>query len=196
MNYLAHVYLSRENIDLAIGNFIADNIKGNNYKKFNINWQKGILLHRFIDSYTDSHYIFREHSKLFFDSHRHYSRVLIDIFYDHFLAKNWKKYSHISLENFEFDFCKSLAQNLNKFPIEMSNKIRFFICQKWFTKYSSIKGLIYILEKMDNKTQYESKFVTSIEKFISFAPEMESQFFIFFEDMINNVNIYFKEKEL
>tara|TARA_B100001093_G_C26706862_1_gene961611 strand:+ start:578 stop:1168 length:591 start_codon:yes stop_codon:yes gene_type:complete len=196
MNYLAHVYLSRENIDLAIGNFIADNIKGNNYKKFNINWQKGILLHRFIDSYTDSHYIFREHSKLFFDSHRHYSRVLIDIFYDHFLAKNWKKYSHISLENFEFDFCKSLAQNLNKFPNEMSNKIRFFICQKWFTKYSSIKGLIYILEKMDNKTQYESKFVTSIEKFISFAPEMESQFFIFFEDMINNVNIYFKEKEL
>ena len=196
MNYLAHVYLSRENIDLAIGNFIADNIKGNNYKKFNINWQKGILLHRFIDSYTDSHYIFREHSKLFFDSHRHYSRVLIDIFYDHFLAKNWKKYSHISLENFEFDFCKSLAKNLNKFPNEMSNKIRFFICQKWFTKYSSIKGLIYILEKMDNKTQYESKFVTSIEKFISFAPEMESQFFIFFEDMINNVNIYFKKKEL
>ena len=196
MNYLAHVYLSRENIDLAIGNFIADNIKGNNYKKFNINWQKGILLHRFIDSYTDSHYIFREHSKLFFDSHRHYSRVLIDIFYDHFLAKNWKKYSRISLENFEFNFCKSLAQNLNKFPNEMSNKIRFFICQKWFTKYSSIKGLIYILEKMDNKTQYESKFVTSIEKFISFAPEMESQFFIFFEDMINNVNIYFKEKEL
>ncbi|MBU78828.1 MAG: ACP phosphodiesterase [Flavobacteriales bacterium] len=196
MNYLAHVYLSRENIDLAIGNFIADNIKGNNYKKFNINWQKGILLHRFIDSYTDSHYIFREHSKLFFDSHRHYSRVLIDIFYDHFLAKNWKKYSHISLENFEFDFCKSLAQNLNKFPNEISNKIRFFICQKWFTKYSSIKGLIYILEKMDNKTQYESKFVTSIEKFISFAPEMESQFFIFFEDMINNVNIYFKKKEL
>ena len=50
MNYLAHVYLSRENIDLAIGNFIADNIKGNNYKKFNINCQKGILLHRFIDS--------------------------------------------------------------------------------------------------------------------------------------------------
>ena len=196
MNYLAHVYLSRENIDLAIGNFIADNIKGINYKKFNVNWQKGILLHRFIDSYTDSHYIFREHSKLFFDSHRHYSRVLIDIFYDHFLAKNWKKYSHISLENFEFDFCKSLAKNLNKFPNEMSNKIRFFICQKWFTKYSSIKGLIYILEKMDNKTQYESKFVTSIEKFISFAPEMESQFFIFFEDMINNVNIYFKEKEL
>ena len=78
----------------------------------------------------------------------------------------------------------------------MKCKIRFFICQKWFTKYSSIKGLIYILEKMDNKTQYESKFVTSIEKFISFAPEMESQFFIFFEDMINNVNIYFKEKEL
>ena len=52
MNYLAHAYLSGSNKDIAIGNFIADNIKGNNYKKFNINWQKGILLHRFIDSYT------------------------------------------------------------------------------------------------------------------------------------------------
>ena len=196
MNYLAHVYLSRENIDLAIGNFIADNIKGNNYKKFNINWQKGILLHRFIDSYTDSHYIFREHSKIFFNSHRHYSRVLIDIFYDHFLAENWKKYSQISLVNFEYDFCKSLTKNLNKFPNEISNKIRFFINQNWFTKYSSIKGLIYILKKMDNKTQFDSNLVTSIEKFISFAPEMETQFFIFFEDMINNVNIYFNEKEL
>ena len=49
---------------------------------------------------------------------------------------------------------------------------------------------------MDNKTQFDSNLVTSIEKFISFAPEMERQFFIFFEDMINNVNIYFKEKEL
>ena len=59
MNYLAHVYLSGENIDLAIGNFIADYVKGNYYKKLNINWQKGILLHTFIDSYTDFHYIFR-----------------------------------------------------------------------------------------------------------------------------------------
>ena len=52
MNYLAHVYLSGENIDLAIGNFIADYVKGNYYKKLNINWQKGILLHRFIYGFS------------------------------------------------------------------------------------------------------------------------------------------------
>tara|TARA_Y100000768_G_scaffold388281_1_gene383271 strand:+ start:4894 stop:5484 length:591 start_codon:yes stop_codon:yes gene_type:complete len=196
MNYLAHAYLSRNNKDIAIGNFIADNIKGNNYKKFNINWQKGILLHRFIDSYTDSHYIFREHSKLFFNSHRHYSRVLIDIFYDHFLAKNWKKYSLTSLVSFELDFYKTLKENLNKFPSDILHKINFFIDQNLFTKYSSIDGLIYVLKKMENKTVYESNLVTSIDKFISFSPKMELQFFIFFEDMINAVNKYFIEEHL
>ena len=196
MNYLAHAYLSRNNKDIAIGNFIADNIKGNNYKKFNINWQKGILLHRFIDSYTDSHYIFREHSKLFFNSHRHYSRVLIDIFYDHFLAKNWKKYSLTSLVSFELDFYRTLKENLNKFPSDILYKINFFINQNLFTKYSSIDGLIYVLKKMENKTVYESNLVTSIDKFISFSPKMELQFFIFFEDMINAVNKYFIEEHL
>ena len=196
MNYLAHAYLSGNNKDIAIGNFIADNIKGNNYKKFNINWQKGILLHRFIDSYTDSHYIFRKHSKLFFNSHRHYSRVLIDIFYDHFLAKNWKKYNLTSLVSFELDFYKTLKENLNKFPSNILHKINFFINQNLFTKYSSIDGLIYILKKMENKTVYESNLVTSIDKFISFSPKMELQFFIFFEDMINAVNKYFIEEQL
>ena len=196
MNYLAHAYLSGSNKDIAIGNFIADNIKGNNYKKFNINWQKGIFLHRFIDSYTDSHYIFREHSKLFFNSHRHYSRVLIDIFYDHFLAKNWKKYSLTSLVSFELDFYKTLKENLNKFPSDILHKINFFIDQNLFTKYSSIDGLIYVLKKMENKTVYESNLVTSIDKFISFSPKMELQFFIFFEDMINAVNKYFIEEHL
>lgn len=196
MNYLAHVYLSGNNKDVAVGNFIADSIKGNNYKKFNVNWQKGILLHRFIDSYTDSHIVFKEHSKLFFSSHRHYSRVLIDIFYDHFLAKNWKRYSLTSLETFEFDFCKTLKENLNKLPNDISHKINFFIDQNWFTKYSSIQGLIYILEKMENKTLYKSNLVTSIDKFISFSPKMESQFFIFFDDIIKAVNKYFIEKQL
>ena len=196
MNYLAHVYLSGNNKDIAIGNFIADSVKGNNYKKFNIKWQKGIILHRFIDSYTDSHKVFKEHSKLFFNSHRHYSRVLIDIFYDHFLAKNWKKYSLTSLVSFELNFYKTLKENLNKMPRDISNKINFFINQNLFTKYSSIDGLIYILEKMDGKTVYESNLVTSIDKFISFSPKMELQFFIFFEEMINAVNKYFIEKRL
>ena len=196
MNYLAHVYLSGNNKDIVIGNFITNNIKGNNYKKFNINWQKGILLHRFIDSYTDSHYIFREHSKLFFNSHRHYSRVLIDIFYDHFLAKNWKKYSLTTLVSFELDFYKTLKENINKFPSDILNKINFFINQNLFTKYSSIEGLIHVLKKMEKKTVYESNLATSIDKFISFSPKMELQFFIFFEDMINAVNKYFIEENI
>ena len=70
MNYLAHVYLSGDNIDIAIGNFISDCVKGNRYKSYPVKWQEGILLHRFIDTYTDSHEIFKNHSRLFFDSEK------------------------------------------------------------------------------------------------------------------------------
>ncbi len=94
------------------------------------------------------------------------------------------------------DFYKTLKENLNKFPSDILHKINFFIDQNLFTKYSSIDGLIYVLKKMENKTVYESNLVTSIDKFISFSPKMELQFFIFFEDMINAVNKYFIEEHL
>ncbi|MBL30643.1 MAG: ACP phosphodiesterase [Flavobacteriaceae bacterium] len=196
MNYLAHVYLSGDNMDIAIGNFIADDIKGNNYKDYKLDWQRGILLHRFIDSFTDSHKIFRDHSKLFFNSHRHYSRVLVDIYYDYFLAKNWTKYSSLSLPKFETNFSDHLKKNLNRFPNKLFNKISFFINHKLFSKYSSIEGLSFILKKMDIKTKYKSNMSDSINKFILFAPEMEIDFFIFFEDLIYNVNSYLNKEIL
>ena len=55
MNFLAHIYLSGENENIKIGNFIADAIKGNKYKEYSTEIQQGVLLHRYIDSFTDTH---------------------------------------------------------------------------------------------------------------------------------------------
>ena len=191
MNYLAHVYLSGNNQDIAIGNFIADSIKGNKYKEYPILWQKGVFLHRFIDSYTDSHTIFRDHSRLFFDSHRHYSRVLVDIFYDHLLAKNWNKYCNISLEDFSEIFYKNLLINKNKLPLKVKSSLKYLIKENWFKSYSTIEGLNKILIKMESRTKYPSKLSSNIEKFVSLLPLIEQRFFIFFNDIQNAVNNQF-----
>lgn len=183
MNYLAHVYLSGDNIDVAIGNFISDCIKGNKYKSYPVRWQKGILLHRFIDSYTDSHEIFKNHSKLFFDSHRHYSRVLIDMFYDHLLAKNWSKYSNVSLNEFSKEFYYNLKLNQENLPLKIKSSLKYLIRDDWFNSYSTIEGLRLVLSRMESRTSFPSRLSSSTDKFVSLISLIEPQFFIFFEDI-------------
>ena len=100
MNFLAHIYLSGDNELVKIGNFMADNITGNKYEHFPEDVQKGIMLHRAIDSYTDAHPVFRQGTKRLHPVYHHYAGVIMDMFYDHFLAKNWQDYHHLPLKQY------------------------------------------------------------------------------------------------
>ncbi len=86
MNFLAHIYLSGDNDEIKLGNFIGDYIKGNAYNKYPPLIRKGILLHRKIDYFTDSHPIVRNHKSFFYDKYHKYAGIIIDIIYDHFLS--------------------------------------------------------------------------------------------------------------
>ena len=90
MNYLAHIYLSGGKKHTTIGNFIADGIRGNKYKTYPAEVQIGIQLHREIDTFTDAHPIFRKSTKRLHKGYSHYSGVIVDIFYDHFLARPYR----------------------------------------------------------------------------------------------------------
>jgi len=180
---LAHVYLSGNDIELAMGNFIADSVKGNKYNEYPMRWQKGILLHRFIDSYTDSHLIFKSHAKLFFNSHRHYSRVLIDMYYDHILAKNWSNYHEKSLKDFSNQFYKKLLENEDHLPLKVKSSLKYLISDNWFNLYSTIDGLKRILAQMESRIKYTSKLSESTDKFVSLLYIIEPEFFLFFEDI-------------
>jgi len=193
MNYLAHIYLSGNNEDIALGNFIADSVKGNRYKNYPTLWQRGIMLHRFIDSFTDSHKIFRSHSKLFFNSHRHYSRVLVDMFYDHLLAKNWSKYNHLTLDKYSNEFYRKLLENKDKLPLRLKSSLKYLIKDNWFKSYATIEGLSKTLKLMESRTSYPSELSTSVEKFVSLLPIIEPQFFLFFEDIQNTMKINLTE---
>ena len=70
MNYLAHIFLSPENDLVTIGNFMADHVKGNKYKLYAPDLQKGILLHRQIDSFTDAHELVRKSKRRHFKQKR------------------------------------------------------------------------------------------------------------------------------
>ena len=186
MNYLAHIYLSGTNDLLKIGNFMADSIKGNDYEKYAPEIKKGILLHRHIDSFTDSHPIYRRSKHRLHEKYGHYSGVIMDILYDHFLAKNWSKFSDEKLEDYANDFYQLLQDNYDILTERIKGMMPYMIARNWFVSYASIAGLEMILFQMDYKTKHRANMQEAIVELQDFYTEFESEFFLFFEELIKS----------
>ena len=140
MNFLAHLYLSGDSDELKIGNFIADAVKGKAHEKFPAPIQKGIILHRRIDSFTDSHPIVLESCKRLWDKYRHYSPVIIDIFYDHFLAANWKNYSELQLDEFADNCYRLIENNVENLPEKIKIMLPYMKAHNWLVNYAQVEG--------------------------------------------------------
>jgi acyl carrier protein phosphodiesterase len=183
MNFLAHIYLSGENELLKIGNFMADSVKGNDYEKFETEIKKGILLHRHIDSFTDAHPIYRKSKHRLHEKYGHYSGVIMDISYDHFLAKNWGKYSNEKLEDYATDFYQLLQDNYKILTDRAKGMLPYMIGRNWLVSYASIEGLEMILFQMDYRTKHRAHMQEAIVEIQGFYTEFESEFFAFFEEL-------------
>ena len=186
MNYLAHIYLSGTNDLLKIGNFMADSIKGNTYKLFDDEITKGILLHRHIDSFTDAHPIYRKSKHRLHEKYGHYSGVIMDILYDHFLAKNWTSYSDESLENYAANFYNLLENNEAILTEKIKSIIPYMIEQNWLLSYASLTGIEKILYQMDYRTKHRVHMQEAMVELEAFYLEFEEEFFLFFDELIKS----------
>ncbi len=192
MNFLAHIYLSGDNDLLKIGNFMADSIRGNSYLDYPDELRKGILLHRSIDSFTDAHPIYRKSKHRLHEKYGHYSGVIMDIVYDHFLAKNWKTYSDVSLENYAAAFYKLLQDQYELLTEKTQKMIPYMIGRNWLLSYASLEGLEMILFQMDYRTKHRANMQEAIVEVIQYYKEFEEEFMLFFEELQNHC----KEKML
>ena len=157
MNYLAHIYLSNEEEEITLGNFIADGVKGKKYVQFPLGIQQGILLHRAIDSFTDAHTIVRKSTKRLHKKYSHYSGVIVDILYDHFLAKNWTQYHSIPLHKYTENFYNLINSNFDRLTPRIQKMMPYMIEQNWLLSYASIDGIGKILDQMNRRTNNQSK---------------------------------------
>jgi acyl carrier protein phosphodiesterase len=183
MNFLAHIYLSGDNQLIQIGNFMADGIRGNDYLNYPDEIQKGIILHRAIDTFTDAHPIFRKSKHRLHEKYGHYSGVIIDIFYDHFLAKNWEKYSDESLEKIATDFYENLSSNYAILTDRTKGMMPYMIARNWLVSYASLEGLSMIMFQMDHRTKNRVDMHLSINELKEFYTEFEEEFTTFFEEL-------------
>jgi len=183
MNFLAHLYLSGNDDFIKIGNFMADGIRGKDYEDYLSKIKTGILLHRFIDSYTDSHPIFRQSTKRLHQNYSHYSGVIVDMFYDHFLCKNWTKYSDENLSEFVTNFYTSLKDNYEVLTDKTKHLLPYMEKGNWLYNYQFLEDFEIILSQMDYRTQNKSKMKYAVTDLKKHYVEFEQEFTLFFEDI-------------
>jgi acyl carrier protein phosphodiesterase len=192
MNYLAHIYLSGENDLLKIGNFMADSVRGKQYLNYPEPIKNGIILHRSIDSFTDFHPIYRKSKHRLHAKYGHYSGVIMDIFYDYFLANNWTQFHPVPLEVYANDFYDLLRNNESIITEKTRSMLPHMIENNWLVSYATKEGLEKILYMMDYRTKHRVAMYEAITELNEYYSEFESEFFEFFEELQNHCHLFIK----
>lgn len=184
MNYLAHTVLSFNNTDLIIGNFIADSIQGNRFDGLTPEIIRGIILHRKIDSFTDSHPIYLTSKRRLSKDFDKYSGVIMDIIYDHFLAKNFHLYSPVSLQDHATAIYKILHDNHHYLPEPAKRFYGYMTQNNILVNYSTLEGLETVLSHLSYRIRHRYHLQLSIPILKQDYDEIETEFFAFFEELI------------
>jgi len=184
MNYLAHIFLS-DSRECMLGNFLGDFVKGLiDAIPFEGDIKKGIILHREIDAFTDNHNVSRNSMRKFEPKHHIYSGIIVDIVYDHFLAKNWEKYSTQTLEDFADEAYSIFEENFDIFPETMKKFVPRMTLQNWLVSYRRKDTISLVLERTSKKLKHKNTIAQSFDEFEENYIELEQDFLIFFPELI------------
>ena len=162
---------------------MADGIRGNDYLHFPEEIKKGIILHRHIDTFTDAHPTYRKSKHRLHEKYGHYAGVIMDILYDHFLAKNWNVYSDEPLEDYAARFYQSLQDNYDSLTEKTKGMMPYMLERNWLVSYATIAGIEMILYQMDYRTKHRAHMQEAITELQEFYTEFETEFTLFFEEL-------------
>lgn len=158
MNFLAHAYLSGGKKKILVGNFIGDFVKGRQQLlRYDTLIAKGIELHRQIDAFTDNHPVVTESKKRLRPKYRHYAGVIVDVYYDHFLANRWNDYHPQPLAVFAEDVYETIHAHNDILPEGVRYMMPYMVSGNWLLNYSRVEGIARALSGMSQRTTHGSK---------------------------------------
>lgn len=183
MNLLAHTALSGSSEKVLIGNFIADFIKGNQFKHYDSEIIQGILLHREIDRFTDQHPMTRQSSARLQADFGKYAPVLVDIFYDHFLAIHFQAFTDKDLQTHSQQTYEILDNNKTLLPEKVQSFLPKMITQNWLFRYSDLDGIHRALQGINQRAKFASNLDQAIQNLQSEFEAFQHDFLSFFPDI-------------
>jgi acyl carrier protein phosphodiesterase len=156
VNFLAHLVLSEGGDQVMAGNFFANQAKGNSWKRLSKNYAQGVILHRAIDTYVDGHGIVLDAKKRLSSNFGKFKGVLLDIYWDHFLAENFINHCGKNRNEFVAYSLNVLKKHSDIFHINSRNMIIHMEKQNWLNDYSHLDGIDNILRQMSNRFRYKN----------------------------------------
>nr|WP_262908717.1 acyl carrier protein phosphodiesterase [Hymenobacter translucens] len=182
---MAHLYLSGSgDEDLLIGNFIADSVPGRQLEQYPAGIQRGIRLHRAIDTFTDQHPVVRQSTlRLREAGYGKYAGVVSDVFFDHFLARNFHEFSEQPLSKFTADVYRLLAARATEFPARVQHFLPYMTRQDWLGHYADLEGIRQSLGGLSRRASAGSGMETAVRELERNYPAYEADFRAFFPEL-------------
>ena len=183
MNHLAHLYLSSDKEEEMVGQFIADAVKGNDFNLYSPDIRQGILLHRWVDSFTDTHDLVKELRAEYRPKLGLYSGVLIDLVFDYFLAKDFQIHSGIELEEFQQFTFSVLNKHEDHFPEKMKKYFFHMKDKEFMMKYAHTVEMANIVRQMGNRIPRGESLLAAGDFFEDYVEMASAYFPTFFEEL-------------
>tara|TARA_B100000676_G_scaffold130887_1_gene129961 strand:+ start:179 stop:775 length:597 start_codon:yes stop_codon:yes gene_type:complete len=184
MNTLAHLYLSGNDPDLILGNFIGDSVRGGEFSQLDERVQEGVRLHRKIDRFTDQHPIFRQISSLMRGDFGRYCTVVADVFLDHFLARDWERFDARSLEDYTRWIHQILAERIDTCPERSRRYFKYLSATDTLLHYRSTEGISRTLLQMAKRARFNSGMENAGAVLRRQYPQLKEGFESFFPELV------------
>ncbi|WP_250631540.1 acyl carrier protein phosphodiesterase [Rhodoflexus caldus] len=187
MNFLAHLALAAPDEGLLVGNFIADHVKGNRWQEFAPSVQAGILLHRAIDHFADTHPLVRQSAQRLRPRYRHYAGVLVDVFYDHFLAASWNRYMDVPLPVFSKEMYALMNRHYELLPPTSRLFLQYAAERDILAAYAEVEVIGRVLQGMARRIARPSGIETATEELQTHYREFGEEFAQFWDEIVRFV---------
>lgn len=187
MNYLAHLFLAGDESESLVGAMLGDFVKGaakNNYPPI---IQRNIELHRRIDSFTDAHPIVRAAKAYIAPERRRFGGILLDIFYDHYLAKNWARFSNIALASFTNKVYAALRQHHPLLPERLQKMLPYMMAEDWLGSYARVEWIELTLQRMARRLRKGERLAGGAEELHRHYDRFEADFLMLFPELLDLV---------
>jgi acyl carrier protein phosphodiesterase len=194
MNWLAHLLLSEPNVENRLGNLLGDLAKGKEIERLNDSLKLGIYRHYAIDNFTDHHETIIISKRRMGKDYSRFSGVLIDVFYDHFLAKHWSSYTKFIFSDFIAEIHQSFLSYSGEIPAEAQRIIRYMIREDWLSSYLSLAGVESALKRIEyrieRRTDRQINLTDSMQILRQEYLNLEQDFCSFFPELQKHIEGY------
>lgn len=195
MNFLAHLYLSGNQPQRMVGNFIGDFVRGRDLaEQFGADIAQGIELHRAIDEYTDKHAIVKRSKDRLRARYRHYAPVIVDVFYDHYLASLWPRYHPVPLHDYASAAYQLIEAHYTIVPVRVRNMMPYMVGGNWLLNYASVEGIHQALTGLSRRTTHTSNMENASGDLQRYYPEFLREFEEFFPDLKHYCDQWISER--